>query len=133
MKRPLHRAPELPTLTFGRGRRCLIARPRIPGLADYYVLSVADRGAPLAPDELEALSTLAHRVGRELSLARHHDPECYSIIYNAGRTRRNPWPHVHILLAASTLEKRRAFVLLQLKHVLRWFARPRLPALAGLP
>jgi hypothetical protein len=113
------------SLSIGPGRHCTLVQPRLPGLTDYYVLSVAENMGPLSSTELDALSTLAQRVGRELALERHGDPECYSIIYNAGRTRRKPWPHFHILLAASTFEKRRAFVLLQLKHVLRWCQRLR--------
>lgn len=120
-------------LMIGTGRRCTIVRPRLPGLSDYYVLSVAEHGPPLSAAELDELSTLAHRVGRDLATQRHHDPECYSIIYNAGRTRRKPWPHFHILLAASTLQKRRSFVLLQLKHVLRWFQKRRLVTVGALP
>jgi hypothetical protein len=111
----------LTNLRLESGRVCRLSRPHLPGLSDYYVLSLGDE--PPSAVEVEAAGSLAHRVGRELAQARHGDPECYSLIYNAGRTRRRPWPHFHIVLARSTGEKRRAFWLLQLKHVLRWFVR----------
>jgi len=107
------------------GRRCTLTEPHVPGLHGYYVLSVADQTAAPGPAELDELTLLAHRMGRQLAAASLGDPECYSVLYNAARTRRKPWPHFHILLAASTSQKRRAFALLQLKHVLRWFDRAR--------
>jgi hypothetical protein len=112
-------------LQLRSGRALSLSQPRLPGLSDYYVLALGET-AP-SDDELDEASVVAHHVGRELALRRHGDAECYSLIYNAGRTRRRPWPHFHILLARSTLEKRRAFLLLQMKHVLRWLARPALP------
>jgi hypothetical protein len=111
------------SLRLPSGRTCRLSQPRLPGLPDYYVLSLGE--APTGEGEVEAAAALAHRVGRELALWRHGDAECYSLIYNAERTRRRPWPHFHIVLARSTLDKRRAFLLLHLKHVLRWLSRSR--------
>jgi hypothetical protein len=108
------------------GRRCTVTEPHVPGLQGYYVLSVAvEQDAAPCDAELEELTLLAHRVGRRLAAAALGDPECYSVLYNAARTRRKPWPHFHILLAASTAQKRRAFALLHMKHILRWLGRAR--------
>jgi hypothetical protein len=98
----------------------VLSHPELPGLRDYYVLSVGEDGSASTPDEIYELSVLAQRLGRDLAREQHGDPECYSIIYNAGRTRRMPWPHFHILMARSMQEKRRVFFLLHLKHLLRW-------------
>ena len=107
-------------LALMSGRRCLLSHPELPGLRNYYVLSVDEAGIPSTQAEINELSVLAQRLGRHLAQTQHGDPECYSIIYNAGRTRRAPWPHFHILTAPSQREKRRAFFFLQLKHLLRW-------------
>ncbi len=111
----------LPALRLSSGRACNIATPFVPGLCGYHVLSVQAPEPPPLPSELDELAVLAHAVGRALAQRRFGDPECYSVIFNAGRTRRHPWPHYHLLLADSVYAKRRAFTLLQLKHVLRWF------------
>lgn len=104
------------------GRACILQKPYVPGLQHYYVLSVPENGTPPLAEELAELTLLAHEAGRALAREYLGDPGCYSLIYNAERTRRRPWPHFHILLAASTFEKRLSFTLLQLKHVLRRLA-----------
>jgi hypothetical protein len=109
-----------PEPQLANGRRCALSQPHVPGLHGYYVLSVAAPGTGPSAAELDELTLLAHRVGRQLAADALGDPECYSVLYNAARTRRKPWPHFHILLAGSTSQKRRSFALLQLKHVLRW-------------
>ncbi len=104
-------------LRLPSGRRCTLSRPVLPGIRRYYVLSLPSSAC--APVDTGELLFLAHRIGRMMATRHYQDPECYSLIYNAARTRRKPWPHVHILIAPSVHEKRRAFLLLQLKHVLR--------------
>jgi hypothetical protein len=120
-------------LSVGNGRRCTLMEPDVPLLSDYYVLSVSEHEGQLSSAEVDELFLLAQHLGRELARARHGHEQCYSIIYNAARTRRKPWPHFHILLAGSTLEKRKKFTLLQLKHVLRFLARPGLAVWRRVP
>ncbi len=120
----------LPPLRLSSGRVCSIACPYVPGLSDYYVLTVQTPDPPARLSELDELAVLAQAVGRALAQRRFGDPECYSVIFNAGRTRRHPWPHYHLLLADSVYAKRRAFTLLQLKHVLRYL-RPKAKLAAG--
>jgi hypothetical protein len=104
-------------LRLSSGWRCTLSRPALPGIQKYYVLSLP-RSSCSAADTGELLS-LAHRIGRMMATRHYQDPECYSLIYNGARTRRKPWPHVHILIAPSVSEKRKAFLFLHLKHLLR--------------
>jgi hypothetical protein len=90
-----------------------VVRPRVPFVPDYCVLT-AGQGTPL-----EVLLDQAVSVARRESQRRFGDPRCYSLLCNAGRTRRSPWPHVHIVLAPDVRSKRRAMVFLLLKHVTR--------------
>ncbi len=90
-----------------------VVRPRVPFVPDYCVLTAA-QGTPL-----EVLLGQAVVVARRESLRRFGDPRCYSLLCNASRTRRSPWPHVHIVLAADVRAKRRAMVFLLLKHLTR--------------
>ena len=85
------------------GLSCELASPRLPLVRNYHVLSL--EGTP-DPERVDELWVLAHRVARALAEQAHGDPECYSLLYNAERTRRRPWAHVHILLARSPEEKR---------------------------
>lgn len=90
-----------------------VVRPRVPFVPDYCVLTAA-QGTPL-----EVLLDQAVVVARRESTRRFGDPRCYSLLCNAGRTRRSPWPHVHIVLAPDVRAKRRAMVFLLLKHLTR--------------
>lgn len=69
---------------------------------------------------MQELLLLAHRIGRMMASRHYGDPECYTLMYNGARTRRKPWPHVHLLIARSVSDKRRGVLFLQLKHLLRW-------------
>lgn len=93
-------------------------RQALPGVKNCYV--VALHGASWSGREVEELYLLAHRIGRMLGRRHFGDAECYSLTYNAARTRRRPWPHVHVLIARSVSEKRRNMVFMMLKNVLRW-------------
>jgi len=105
-------------LRVASGLRCTLRRPNLPGVRDYYVVTLPDN--PVSVRDVEDLHLLAHRVGRLLGLQRFGDAECYTLMYSAARTRRCPWPHVHVIVAASVAAKRRSMMLLQLKHLLRW-------------
>lgn len=105
-------------LRLSSGLRCTIRRPKLPGLCHYYVVALPTD--VVSARDIEELHALAHRVGRSLGRQRFGSPECYTLIYNAARTRRCPWPHVHVITASSIADKRRNVLLLQLKHVLRW-------------
>ena len=105
-------------LRLSSGRLCTLASPSIPGLRGYHVLALP--GEPPGPDDEAELFLCARGVARALASARHGDPDCYSLMYSAARTRRRPWPHVHIVIASSVATRRRAVLLLQLKHLFRW-------------
>ena len=105
-------------LWLSSGRRCTLTRRALPGLRTYYVLAL--RTADYSRGDVGELQSLAHRVGRMLARRHYGDPECYSLLYNAARTRRRPWPHVHILVARSVADKRWCMLVFQLKHLLRW-------------
>lgn len=106
-------------LRLSTGRVCVLRNPSLPFLASYHVLSFPhEQGAP-SELETEELLVLASRKGRELARSCFGDPECFSLVYNAGRTRRRPWLHVHILPTRNTAAKRLAFLAFSLKHVLR--------------
>ena len=105
-------------LRLSSGRRCALSKPSLPGLRRYYVLALCEAGYTSV--DLREQSALAHRIGQMMARRHFGDPECYTLLYNAARTRRKPWPHVHILVARSVAEKRRDLLLFQLKHLLRW-------------
>lgn len=105
-------------LRLSSGQRCSLTRRALPGLRTYYVLAL--RTKDWSQSDIGELQSLGHRVGRMLARRHYGDPECYSLLYNAARTRRRPWPHVHILVARSVADKRWCMLVFQLKHVLRW-------------
>jgi hypothetical protein len=108
------------------GRHCVLLRPSLPFLLHYHVLaSPRDQGPPSAAEVDEAF-LLANRKGRELGRLYFGDEECFSLIYNAARTRRKPWFHIHILPARNTAAKRIAFVAFSLKNLIRPFLPGRL-------
>lgn len=105
-------------LRLSSNARCVLERPAIPWVRSYYVVALPT--AVSSHRDIHELHHLAHRVGRLLGRQRFGDPECYTLMYSAARTRRRPWPHVHVIVASSVQDKRRHVLLLQLKHVLRW-------------
>lgn len=102
------------------GRICVLQNPSLPFLEHYHVLAFPrEQGSP-SQAEVEEVLLLATRKARELGRRYFGDEECFSIIYNAGRTRRRPWLHVHILPTRNVAAKRLAFVAFFLKNLLRW-------------
>lgn len=95
--------------------RFVLLRPHVPLVPDYCVLA-----AEASPSEsLATLLAAAEVTARREAAARFGDPECFSLLCNAGRTRRRGWPHVHIILAPSVGAKRWALLWLSLKHISR--------------
>lgn len=110
----------------------VLRRPRVPFVPDYCVLSLDPNASR---SDQGQLLRLAEEVARGLARARFGDPECFSLLCNAGRTRRCRWPHVHIILAPSVRAKRWALLWLSLKHLSRpwrWPGLRRLCARAAL-
>jgi hypothetical protein len=84
------------------GRSYQLSSPRLPWVPHYRVLHVREGDEPLCEDDLEEFVGLATRLGRESAQATLGDPQCFSLLFNAGRTRR------------------RALLFLSLKRLLRW-------------
>lgn len=109
----------------------VVRRPRVPFVRDYCVL------VPVAPASASgSLSELLHAaelVARREAAARFGDPECFSLLCNAGRTRRHHEPHVHIILAPSVRAKRWALLWFSLKHLSRPWRWPGLRRLWAAP
>lgn len=107
------------SITLSTGRRCLLVNPDLPFLQHYHVLSC--RAAERLPthEEVEEIVLVATRKARELGKKYFNDEECFSLIFNGMRTRRQPWVHVHILPTRNLAAKRVAFVAFYLKHLLR--------------
>ena len=99
--------------------RCdfVLRRPHVPLVPDYCVLSPAEERPPSV--SLAELLRAAEAVARHEATRRFGDPECFSLLCNAGRTRRLHHPHVHIILAPSVRAKRWALLWLSLKHLSR--------------
>jgi hypothetical protein len=118
-------------LRLSTGKLCVLHSPAVPFVAHYHVLSLPEgQGAP-SEGETEELLLLASRKARELGRRCFGDEECFSIVYNGGRTRRKPWPHVHILPARSTAAKRVAFLAFSLKGLLRPLLGPAASSTGG--
>ena len=101
-----------------------VHRGHLPGVARYFLLVAPELpGAPFPWHE--ALDLAAELAQTELG-----DPEAFTLLYNGARTRRCPWPHVHVLLARTVREKRWALLCFHLKHLTRWW---RWPGLRLLP
>ena len=107
----------------------VVRRPRVPFVPDYCVLAPAAERPGVG---LAELLRAAEAVARREALARFGDPECFSLLCNAGRTRRRRWPHVHIILAPSVRAKRWALLWLSLKHLSRPWRWPGLRQLRRL-
>ncbi len=107
------------SIRLSTGRTCLLARPALPFLAHYHVLSLANGEGQPSDAEIDEMLLVANQKARALGRRYHGDAECFSLVYNGRRTRRRPWPHVHILPTGSLAAKRLTFLLFSLKHVLR--------------
>ena len=121
------------TFRLPTGAACRLTRPGLPFLARYHVLALTTGARPATPEDVDALLCLARRLGRRLGTHYFGDAESFTILFNGARTRRSPWPHVHIIPARSVAQKRWALAALHLKHVTRLVVRmlrvltPRLP------
>jgi hypothetical protein len=121
------------TFRLPTGAVCRLGRPGLPFLPRYHVLALATGAQVPTPDDIDALLVLARRLGRQLGTHYFGDAESFTILFNGARTRRSPWPHVHIIPARNVAQKRWALAALHLKHVTRLLARwlrllvPRLP------
>jgi hypothetical protein len=109
----------------------VLRRPRVPFVPDYCVLVPAEPAVPSSG--LAELLRAAELVARREAAARFGDPECFSLLCNAGRTRRHREPHVHIILAPSVRAKRWALLWLSLKHLSRPWRWPGLRRLWAEP
>jgi hypothetical protein len=107
------------SITLSSGRSCLLQNPALPFLVHYHVLSFPVEQGPPSQTEADEMILIATRKARDLGRMVYGDGECFSLIYNAGRTRRRPWPHVHILPSPSPAAKRLVFLAFHLKHLLR--------------
>lgn len=105
-------------LRLSSGVRCSLRRPALPGVQNYYLVALP--GSAVGTRDIEELYLVAHRIGRMMGRRRFGDAECYTLMYSGARTRRRPWPHVHVLVAGSVADKRRNIFFLQMKHLLRW-------------
>lgn len=111
------------TVVRSGSRTFRLARSRVPFVRHYFVLHAAGE-AEAGRDALGAMWRAAYQVARRLAEQYQGDPECFSVLFNGGRTRRRPWPHFHIVVTGSLSEKRRALVCISLKRLLRWWRWP---------
>jgi len=107
------------TIRLRTGVLCRLQRPGLPWLGRYHVLSLRPASGHVTSEDVEALLVIGRRVGRQLGLHYFGDPEAYTLLFNAARTRRSPWPHVHIIPAASVRAKRWALTAFFFKHLTR--------------
>lgn len=96
-----------------------VVRGRLPGVSRYFLL-LGEEGSAGAPFPWHEARELARALARE----ELGDPEAFTLLYNGARTRRRPWPHVHVLLARSVAEKRWALLCYHLKHLTSWWRWP---------
>jgi hypothetical protein len=111
----------------GNGPRLRVQRGRLPGVAHYYLLVATGQSSQSFPWQA------AQELAAELALTELGDPEAFTVLYNGARTRRCPWPHVHVILARTVAEKRCALLCFHLKHLTRWWRWPLLRRLARRP
>lgn len=115
------------TMIRSGSRTFRLARSRVPFVRHYFVLHAPpgpDGEADAGREALAAMWRAAHQVARRLAERYQGDPECFSVLFNGGRTRKRPWPHFHIVITGSLSEKRRAMVCISLKRLLRWWRWP---------
>jgi hypothetical protein len=115
------------TMIRAGSRTFRLARSHVPFVRHYFVLHAPpgpDGAADAGRDALGAMWRAAYQVARRLAERYQGDPECFSVLFNGGRTRRRPWPHFHIVITGSLSEKRRAMVCISLKRLLRWWRWP---------
>ncbi len=108
-----------PTLTCARGQ--------IPGVALYYVIT--------AQEAVDAGDLWAGAGGLASRLAAEHlgDADAFTLVFNGATTRRRPWPHVHVFLAATRAARRWALLCYFLKHLTRWWTWPLFRRIAAAP
>ena len=115
--------PDDRRIRLASGTICVLRHSPLPLLSNYHVLFIPHgHGSPSDEDEHQ-LYSIAQDIGEELGQRFYGDPGCYALIFSGPRTRRRPWPHVHILPARDLAEKRRAMLLYFFKRFLtRWLA-----------
>lgn len=111
--------------TLSNGRAIVVRAPEIPLLSHYHVVSWPEGATPPSAREIDEMWSVAHALARELGRRLFGDEECFTVLYNAARTRRRPWAHFHVILARTPAEKRRALLVLLAKRWLRATARLR--------
>ncbi|MCB9621159.1 MAG: hypothetical protein H6724_17095 [Sandaracinus sp.] len=109
--------------TLEDGTRVVLTRPEVPGVDEYVVLHLDPPDDAPSSEVLERLVGQAHALARTLSFARFGHADGWSLLINGGATRRTRGIHVHVVLAGSVKEKRRAFLALQAKLLTRPIAR----------
>ena len=107
------------------GRRCVLRSRPMPWLPNYHVFFLPESDGPPTPEQESEFFGLAPGVAEDLGQRFYGDRGCFTLLLSGARTRRRPWPHVHLLPARDVAEKRRALLLLYCKRVLRWFQRSR--------
>jgi hypothetical protein len=101
------------------GRSVELRAPELPLVRSYYVLAWPKDHGPATLAEIDEMWSIAHAFARERGVALFGDPECFTVLYNGGRTRRMPWPHFHVIPARTPGEKRWVLLCLSLKRLLR--------------
>ncbi|MCB9632754.1 MAG: hypothetical protein H6721_11535 [Sandaracinus sp.] len=109
--------------TLEDGSRVVLTRPEVPGVDEYVVLHLDPPDDAPSSETLGRLVGQAHALARTLSFARFGHADGWSLLINGGATRRTRGIHVHVVLAGSVKEKRRAFLALQAKLLTRPIAR----------
>lgn len=109
--------------TLEDGTRVVLTRPEVPGVDEYVVLHLDPPDDAPSSEVLGRLVGQAHALARTLSFARFGHADGWSLLINGGATRRTRGVHVHVVIAGSVKEKRRAFLALQVKHLTRPLAR----------
>jgi hypothetical protein len=104
--------------TLPSGTRCELSTPKLPFVRHYYILHFA--GASCNPGDIAQMWEMAYWIAQDLGQRHFGDPGCFSVLINGGRTRRRPWPHLHILAAKSPAAKRWGLFCMSIKRILRW-------------
>jgi len=101
------------------GRTCLIARPRVPLLRHYFVLTFSpSQGEPSSDEEAEMLALALHEARRRASLL-IGDPEGFTLIHSGRGNRRTHGWHVHLAIIRGRWQKAWLYFVLWGKNVLQ--------------